>query len=217
MSVILPGNWVTHANVYPRKKKLANGSSVIERHGVECIPGYAFYKLVGYYATSDDTLAAGDYDLVIGSPDLRQDDKPRLDAPFVLPKGAQVYRTAVRVVNGMAAANPPTATDTVTVKDAAPAAVSTADANGKFPAAVAPTQTATALADAGKVADFNGITAQTSDVTVQVTTGDVINRDDKRNWLVILVEVDYIYDAGAPELDEIHAPYLTEAGSDKAY
>ena len=35
MSVILPGNWVTHANVYPRKKKLADGSSVIERHGVE--------------------------------------------------------------------------------------------------------------------------------------------------------------------------------------
>lgn len=213
MSVILPGNWVTHANVYPRKKKLADGSSVIERHGVECIPGYAFYKLVGYYATSDDTLAADTYDLVIGSPDLRQDDKPRLDAPFVLPAGAQVYRTAVRVVNGVADA----AADTATVAGVTPAAVSTADADSKFPAAVAPTQAAAALADAGKVEDFNGITALTSDQPVQVTTSAEITRDDKRNWLVILVEVDYIYDAGAPELDEIHAPYLTEAGSDKAY
>ena len=29
------------------------------------------------------------------SPDLRQDDKPRKDRPFVIPQGAVVYRTAV--------------------------------------------------------------------------------------------------------------------------
>ena len=37
--------------------------------------------------------------LEILSPDLRQDDKPRLDKPFVVPEGATVYRTAINVEN----------------------------------------------------------------------------------------------------------------------
>ena len=45
--------------------------------------------------STDGVLAAGTYDLQILSPDLRQDDKPRKDRPFVVPAGAVVYRTAV--------------------------------------------------------------------------------------------------------------------------
>ena len=43
----------------------------------------------------DGVLAADTYDLKILSPDLRQDDKPRKDRPFIIPAGAVVYRTAV--------------------------------------------------------------------------------------------------------------------------
>ena len=204
MSVILPGNWVTNANVYPRKKKLADGSEVIERHGVECIPGFAFYKLIGYYATNDDSLAAGTYDLTIGSPDLRQDDKPRLDAPFVVPAGAIVYRNAVSVVNGVGDA----AGGTVTVDGVSgTAAASTGATDLSYPDGVA-----------SETGALFGITAEVSDATIKITTaGQAINREDKRNWLIILVEVDYLVDSGAPVLDDINAPFLIEAGQDKAY
>ena len=37
--------------------------------------------------------------LEVLSPDLRQDDKPRLDKPLVVPAGATVYRTAITASN----------------------------------------------------------------------------------------------------------------------
>ena len=66
---------------------------------------FEFYRGVGAVVLSPDNeriannehgrLLAGTYDLKILSPDLRQDDKPRKDKPFVIPAGAVVYRTAV--------------------------------------------------------------------------------------------------------------------------
>ena len=72
--------------------------------GVEAIPGVEFYKGIGALVLNPDNkgvldvdgvLVAGIYDLEILSPDLRQDDKPRKDKPFVVPAGSVVYRTAV--------------------------------------------------------------------------------------------------------------------------
>ena len=79
MSTIFPGNYVAHLNAY-------------REQGVEAIPGVEFYKGVGALVlnpdtkgvTTDGTLAAGTYGLYILSPDLRQDDKPRIDKPFVM-------------------------------------------------------------------------------------------------------------------------------------
>ena len=95
MSVIFPGNYVAHLNAY-------------REQGCVSLPGVEFYRGVGALVLNPDNdsvltldadgntvLAAGTYDLQILSPDLRQDDKPRKDRPFVIPAGAVVYRTAV--------------------------------------------------------------------------------------------------------------------------
>ena len=90
MSTIFPGNYVAHLNAY-------------REQGVEAIPGVEFYKGVGALVlnpdtkgvTTDGVLADGTYGLYILSPDLRQDDKPRIDKPFVVPAGSVVYRTAI--------------------------------------------------------------------------------------------------------------------------
>ena len=86
-----PGNYVAHLNAY-------------REQGRSAALGVEFYRGVGALVLNPDTkgvlntngeLAAGDYDLYILSPDLRQDDKPRLDKLFVVPAGSVVYRTAI--------------------------------------------------------------------------------------------------------------------------
>ena len=78
MSTIFPGNYVAHLNAYREQGALA-------------IPGVEFYRGVGALVLNPDNygvldedgvLVAGTYDLKILSPDLRQDDKPRLDKPY---------------------------------------------------------------------------------------------------------------------------------------
>ena len=69
---------------------------------VQAFPGVNFFRLVGAYVVPEGTteVATGDYDLKILSPDLRQDDKPRLDRDMILLAGdattggggIQVYR-----------------------------------------------------------------------------------------------------------------------------
>ena len=81
MSVIFPGNYVAHLNAY-------------RDQGVYAIPGIEFYQVVGAALLSEET-AAGTLNPEIQSPDLRQDDKPRLNKPVTVPAGAIVYRTAI--------------------------------------------------------------------------------------------------------------------------
>ena len=58
------------------------------------LPGVVFFRAVGAYVVNPDnemfllmvSLPADTYDLKILSPDLRQDDKPRLTAPSLSPK-----------------------------------------------------------------------------------------------------------------------------------
>jgi hypothetical protein len=88
---IFPGNYVAHLNAY-------------RDQGVVAIPGCVFFRHVGALVlnpdnksvlTTEGVLEAGEYDLHILSPDLRQDDKPRKDRPFEIPAGAKIYRVAV--------------------------------------------------------------------------------------------------------------------------
>lgn len=96
-NVILPGNQVTHLNAY-------------RDQGVQAIPGVNFFRQVGAVViTPEDNctalldvngeLPAGTYEVKILSPDLRPDDKPRLDRTLTVPAGATVYRTAVNALN----------------------------------------------------------------------------------------------------------------------
>jgi hypothetical protein len=88
---IFPGNYVAHLNAY-------------RDQGVLAIPGAVFFRAIGALVlnpdnksvmNTDGVLEAGEYDLHILSPDLRQDDKPRKDRPFEIPGGAKIYRVAV--------------------------------------------------------------------------------------------------------------------------
>ena len=204
MSTIFPGNYVAHLNAY-------------REQGVESIPGVEFYRGVGALVLNPDNygvldedgvLVAGTYDLKILSPDLRQDDKPRKDKPFVVPAGSVVYRTAVSApgVKGEDG-------DTIVVEGiAAPASGTlTAGADGYFPEE----GVSSALTS---IVDGSAISA-TDDTAVQVTTdADFVASLSpsagacRNSPSAILVEVCYYRPAPAPDAEDAHIPYAIEAG-----
>ena len=203
MSIIFPGNYVAHLNAY-------------REQGVEAIPGVEFYRAVGAVVLNPDTkgvtvngeLAADTYDTYILSPDLRQDDKPRVDKPLVIPAGSVVYRTSLSApgVKG-------TAGDTIAIEAAAglPTAVPiTADADGYYPAEGA---------GSVLVSILDG-TALGADTAIQVTTDGVsvasLNPSAgacRNSPSVILAEVCYYRPAPAPDAEDAHVPFAVEAGS----
>ena len=203
MSVIFPGNYVAHLNAY-------------REQGCVSLPGVEFYRAVGAVVlnpdndnvTVDGTLAAGDYDLQILSPDLRQDDKPRKDKPFVIPADSVVYRTAISAPGVKANA----AGDTAVIKAATglPTSVPvTAETDLFFP-------------DEGSTSALGNIlggTALTGDTQITVTTdADFTAALDpsagacRNSPSAILVEVCYYRAAPAPDVEDAHVPYAVEAG-----
>jgi len=204
---IFPGNYVAHLNAY-------------RDQGVVALPGAVFFRAVGALVLNPDNygvldtdgvLAADTYDLKILSPDLRQDDKPRKDRPFVIPEGAVVYRTAVSAPG----VREETVAGTTTLEIAGittPAAVpATAGADGYFE-------------PVGEFSLFTSIldgTALASDTPVQITTdADLIASQNpsagacRKAPSAILVEVCYFMPDAAPDADDVHIPYGVEAGSD---
>ena len=186
MSTIFPGNYVASLNAY-------------RGQGVFALPGVEFYQAVGVAILSGDVSGSGSLDLEILSPDLRQDDKPRLDKPFVVPAGATVYRTAVSTYNVATSGSSTLKVDGLTTTGAE--ATLTA-ASGVFPAA-------------GSVTPFDGFTTvsgESSDAAVTAAHSgalSIINPDDQA---CVLVEICYFMDGNAPTTDEVHLPYKTEAG-----
>ena len=190
MTVIFPGNYVAHLNAY-------------RGQGVLSIPGVELYRYVGVAVVDEDVAAGQAFDLEILSPDLRPDDKPRLDKPFVIPEGASIYRTAVGVY-GLSGADG----DTVTVTGVTGGAALTADSEGLYPAegAVTPFE------------GFSGITALGADTTITATssaalslaTDECAGTGDTQS--AIIVEVDFFMDAPAPDRDDVHLPYKVVAG-----
>ena len=203
-SQIFPGNYVCQLNSY-------------RDQGVVAIPGAVFFRSVGAILLNPDVegnlvngvLAAGTYDLKILSPDLRQDDKPRKDRPFILPAGAVVYRTAVNAPGVREETVAGSATLTIGGV-AAPAAVpATAGADGYY-------------APVGEFSLFESIldgTGLVSETPVQVVTsaGLVSSQNPsagacRKSPSAILVEVCYYMPDAAPGYDDVHLPYGVEAG-----
>ena len=207
MSTIFPGNYVAHLNAY-------------REQGVEAIPGVEFYKGVGALVlnpdtkgvTTDGVLAAGTYGLYILSPDLRQDDKPRIDKPFVVPAGSVVYRTAISAPG----VKEDTVAGTSTVKLEALAnspatGTLTAEADGYFPE----NGVSSALTS---IVDGTAVNVA-ADTAVEVTTNAalVASLDPsagacRNSPSAILVEVCYYRPAPAPDSEDAHIPYAVEAG-----
>jgi hypothetical protein len=214
MSVIFPGNYVAHLNAY-------------REQGCVSLPGVEFYRGVGALVLNPDNdsvltldadgntvLAAGTYDLQILSPDLRQDDKPRKDKPFVIPADSVVYRTAISAPGVKAKA----AGDTVTVAAATglpTAPILTADdgtlgtVEGYFPV----DGLSSALVS---ILDGTAIAAETQ---VQIVTSDDFTASlnpsagaCRNSPSAILVEVCYFRAAPAPDAEDAHIPYAIEAG-----
>ncbi len=86
---IYPGNYVNQLSSY-------------QFQPVQAIPGRLYYDVVGYAKIPDDAAQANNtFDVIVPSPDLRPDDKPRLDrgSPLVIPTGAKIYHLGLRVPN----------------------------------------------------------------------------------------------------------------------
>ena len=201
---IFPGNYVAHLNAY-------------RDQGVVALPGAVFFRGVGALVLNPDVdgnlvdgvLPADTYDLKILSPDLRQDDKPRKDRPFVIPAGAVVYRTAVSAPG---------------VREETVAGTTTLEIEGITTPAAAP---ATAEADGyfnpvGEFSAFVSIldgTGLATDTPVQITTDAPLVASQKpsagacrKSPSAILVEVCYFLPDAAPDADDVHIPYGVEAG-----
>ena len=206
MSIIFPGNYVAHLNAY-------------REQGVEALPGVEFYKGIGCLVLNPDNkgvtaagvLAAGTYDLEILSPDLRQDDKPRKDKPFVIPEGAIIYRVAVAAPGVKAAAAGDTI-DVVPATGAFPASPTlTAGADSFFPAEGS-SNTLGSILDGTKVGAGGSQVQVTTDAdfTAELNPSAGACRNSPS---AIMVEVCYFTQAPAPDAEDAHIPFATEAGS----
>tara|TARA_X000001382_G_scaffold128508_2_gene118391 strand:- start:732 stop:1376 length:645 start_codon:yes stop_codon:yes gene_type:complete len=211
MTVIFPGNYVTQLNAY-------------RDQGVVALPGVEFYRLVGALVLNPDTdsvtttagvLNAGDYQPQILSPDLRQDDKPRLDKLMTIPANAVVYRTSVSAPGVKANAS----ADTIKIKALG------ANAPGNTGSETTLTAGSDKFFPANGVSSvltsiIDGTAISTSAVTnVEVTTSAAFTAELKdsagagRNApSAIIVEVCYYIPAPAPGYDDVSIPYAIEAG-----
>ena len=201
---IFPGNYVAQLNAY-------------RDQGVVAIPGAVFFRGVGAIVLNPDNegllvdgvLPAATYDLKVLSPDMRQDDKPRLDRPFIIPEGAVVYRTAVNAVGVREETVAGSATIVPAGITTPTAAAATAGADGYFN-------------PVGEFSAFVSIldgTALGSDTAVQVTTdADLIASLNpsagacRKSPSAIIVEVCYFMPDKVAGADELHIPYGVEAG-----
>tara|TARA_R100001163_G_C5026606_1_gene167977 strand:- start:451 stop:1044 length:594 start_codon:yes stop_codon:yes gene_type:complete len=194
MTVIFPGNYVSHLNAY-------------KEQGVVALPGVEFYKLVGIAKVTSNLSGGGTLTLSIPSPDLRSDDKPRLDKSYIVPAGSTVYRTAIQVVNLKAAGTETVRVDGLTTTAGTEASL--AAASGVFPTAGA-TTTFTGLdtdADNG-----SNVSAESSAKTITAVYSGTLSIVDTSEQAYVIVEVCYYKDAGAPDADDVHVGYQIEAG-----
>ena len=204
-NVIFPGNYVAELNAY-------------RDQGVVALPGAVFFKGVGALVlnpdndaklTADGVLEAGTLDLQVLSPDLRQDDKPRKDRPFVIPKGAVVYRTAVNAPGVREETVAGSATLTVSGITTPTAVANTAGADGYF----------SAVGEFSLFASILDGTALSVDTAVQIGVSENLIASVKpsagacrKSPSAIIVEVCYFMPDAVADADDLHIPYAVEAG-----
>ncbi len=217
MAIIFPGNYVERLNAYSSAKTDEDGnvtSSAANRQGVEAIPGLNFFCAVGVLEVPTAGVAASTGSMLkVLSPDMRSDDKPRLDQDMVIPDTAEVYSVAIRGVN---------------VKDHSAASVAlapaTASAGTAFQAnlqtSITSAATTFSLVSSGRTTFTGFDAAQTQ--TISGDTTIYLNHDTANSSIVplntddqaaVIIEVCYFLEAAAPTEDDVNLPYKTEAGS----
>ena len=195
MSVIFPGNYVAHLNSSTSQSVLA-------------IPGLEFHQVIGV-ATYSGPSGTGDQTLKILSPDKRGDDKPRADKAFTIPAGARVYRTSINTYN---------------LKSSRDAAVIKVDGLGAATFEASFTTVNGLNTSNGAKSNFLGLGDGTSgtnplpaEASVRTIVANIsaghVEPIDTGDQAAIIVEVCYVIEHGAPTVDDVHLPYLTEAGA----
>ncbi len=219
MAIIFPGNYVERLNAYSQAKTIDGTTTTPaqNRQGVEALPGLNYYSAVGVVIVPAAGLAAGNHACMVLSPDMRADDKPRLDVALQIPVGAKVYRIALRGINikGAAASG-----ELITVtKSSAGGAFSEAD--------LKPELATVAVNAAGNYlytpdndnSEFKGLAATATEavtgneIAIHATTAAAVNVLDTDDVSAILIEICYFMDAAAPVTDDVNLPFKTEAGS----
>ena len=186
MSTIFPGNYVAHLNAY-------------RDQGVYAIPGIEFYQVVGAAIVDASISGSGTLAPEIQSPDLRQDDKPRLNKPVTVPAGATVYRTAISCSNLSTTGTSSVSVDGLTtagLEIAFPAVGGEFDANGA----------ATAFDG------FATVSTESAAATISIAHTGPLNVIDADSQAAVLVEVCYFMVGAAPDADDTSLPYKVEAG-----
>ena len=188
MSVIFPGNYVADLNAY-------------REQGVYATPGVEFYQVRGVALVSANLTGGGTLSPQILSPDLRADDKPRLDKAFKVPAGATVYRTAINAVNLKASGTDTVRVDGLTTTTNTEATLTAS--SGAFPAAGATT-----------TFDFGTTkSVESSEITITAPYSGALTIVDPADQAYVIVEVCYFKNGAAPVADDCNVPYKTEAGS----
>ena len=173
MSVIFPGNYVANLNAY-------------RDQGVEAIPGIEFYQVVGAAVVDSNISGSGTLNPEVQSPDLRQDDKPRLNKPVAVPANATVYRTAISTSNLKT-----TGTNSVAIAGLTTAGLeaSLAATGGEFDANGASTP----------FDGFATVSEEGSGATLSVAHTGGLELIDPDSQAAVIVEVCYYVTAPAPD------------------
>jgi len=219
MAIIFPGNYVERLNAYSQAKTIDGTTTTPaqNRQGVEALPGLNYYSAVGVVNVPAAGLAAGNHACMVLSPDMRADDKPRLDVALQIPVGAKVYRIALRGINiiGSAAVG-----ELITVTKSS--------VGGTFSNTDLRPQLATVDSDPvgsflyipdNATSEFKGLAATATEavtgneIAIHVTNAAVVDVTDTDDVSAILVEICYFMDAAAPVTDDVNLPFKTEAGS----
>lgn len=211
---IFPGNYVAHLSSY-------------QTQGVGAVPGRVYYNQVGYALVT--STGATEFDVIIPSPDLRGDDKPRADRTgLTIPAGAVVYAVSLRVPDLRKDTSKGTAnsylvgtnTDTIALKDAAASAASTISATV--------VSTPTIAVASGTIAPASGTKQQVGGSEVALSGAETLKlfvrnaagsaagsalSSTATGGTPIICEVCYYVADEAAGLDEIHRGYQTEAGA----
>ena len=190
MSTIFPGNYVAALNAY-------------RDQGVLAVPGVEFYQAIGAAIISTDQTGGPSLTVEVQSPDLRQDDKPRLNKVLTVPANAVVYRTAISTVNLKASG-----TQTVKVEGltTATAEATLTAAAGEFTAA------GSATAFDGFASGAANTSSESSAAVITAKASGDLTIVDKDSQAAVLVEVCFFVPADAPDSDSVPLPYKTEAG-----
>mgnify|MGYP003112508264 CR=1 FL=1 len=202
MSVIFPGNYVADLNAY-------------RTQGVYAIPGVEFYQKRGVAFVTADIGSSGSLPLKILSPDLRPDDKPRLDKDFKILSGSTVYQTAITAVNLKTAGSATVSVDGLNNGDPAIEATLTA-ASGVLPTAGVTTSFDFASTNKSAEAYAEDSDGNVTEISITVAHSGALEIINSAERAYVIVEVCYFKTASAAPVaddDRINLPFLTEEGS----